>query len=288
MMETKSSCSDESDSLKKYFKDVKKSVILTQEEEINLAEKIRSGDTVAADKLVKANLKFVVSIAKEYQGQGLPLSDLISEGNYGLVKAATRFDHRKGFRFISYAVWWIRQSIMHSLNESSRTIRLPSSLVQKNIALSKKRGLTNNRNKLSEVVETFVSIDKIIPDSATYQQKISLNEPINYDGDEMIDLFACGTSDIFVCENDYEKSEKNTIDERIKNELMSLLDILDVREKAIIQAYFGLGEENESLTLESIGLTYGLTKERIRQIKEQAIRKLRYNSSDLLKVLNEI
>lgn len=128
---------DSDDSIAKYFKDVRKSVVLTQEQEINLAKRIKNGDQKAIDQLVKANLKFVVSIAKEYQGQGLPLCDLINEGNYGLIKAATRFDHKKGFRFISYAVWWVKQSILQSLNDNARTVRLPANVISKISYLNK-------------------------------------------------------------------------------------------------------------------------------------------------------
>ena len=129
---------DTEDSIAKYFKDVRKSVILTPDEEVELAKKIKKGDAKAIDKLVKANLKFVISIAKDYQNQGLPLSDLISEGNYGLIKAANRFDHKRGFRFISYAVWWVRQSILQSLNDNARMVRLPANIINKISYLNKK------------------------------------------------------------------------------------------------------------------------------------------------------
>ena len=151
---------DTEDSIAKYFKDVRKSVILTPDEEVELAKKIKKGDAKAIDKLVKANLKFVISIAKDYQNQGLPLSDLISEGNYGLIKAANRFDHKRGFRFISYAVWWIRQSILQSLNDNARMVRLPANIINKLSYLNKEIAKFEHANEREPIYGEIFDKDK--------------------------------------------------------------------------------------------------------------------------------
>ena len=267
---------DSDDSIAKYFKDVRKSVILTQEQEINLAKRIKKGDQKAIDELVKANLKFVVSIAKEYQGQGLPLSDLINEGNYGLIKAATRFDHKKGFRFISYAVWWVKQSILQSLNDNARTVRLPANVISKISYLNKEIAKFEVENEREPIFGEIFDKDKEVAPLLTYPRCASLNEVINEDGDELIDLIPF--------EDDEDSLE---IDERLKNEINRTLSILDPREKIIIEAYFGINTDCRPMTLEAIGERYNLTKERIRQIKEKAIRKLRHNAHDLYNLMNE-
>lgn len=266
---------DDGESISRYFKEVKKTSLLTPEEELNLAKKIKEGDTRAIDKLVKANLKFVVSIAREYQGQGLPLSDLISEGNYGLVKAATRFDHNKGFRFISYAVWWIKQSIMQSLNDNARTIRLPSSAINK-------INLKNSEINRSISCDIGLSSESCQNNQTLLSTNLcskSLNDKFSEDGDdELVDYINI----------EFENNiDDEIVNQRVKNELVSILSVLDERERSIIECYFGMNDEYESMTLEAIGEKYGLTKERIRQIKEQAIRKLRHNSSNLFNILNE-
>jgi len=266
---------DTDDSISKYFKDVRKSVILTPKEEIDLARRIKKGDQTAIDRLVNANLKFVVSVAKEYQGQGLPLSDLISEGNYGLIKAATRFDHKKGFRFISYAVWWVKQSILQSLNDNARTVRLPANVINKLSYLNKeiaKFELTNEREPIyGEILDKDSETIQII----NYPRCSSLNEIINEDGDELIELIAA------------EEEDDLSVDDRIKVQLNNTLSTLDERERVIIESYFGINTECEGMTLEAIGEKYGLTKERIRQIKEKAIRKLRHNAQNLFSLINE-
>lgn len=268
---------DNDDSIGKYFKEVRKSVILTPQEEIEIAEKIKEGDVTAADKLIKANLKFVVSIAKDYQGQGLPLSDLISEGNYGLIKAATRFDHTKGFRFISYAVWWIKQSIIQSLNDNARIVRLPANIINKLSYLNKQIAKFEMENEREPVFGEIVDKDKELMTIISYPKPVSLNEVINEDGDELIELLA-----------DEEMDENQmTIDKRLKDELNTALMVLDERERKIIELYFGVNCDCESMTLEAIGERYDLTKERIRQIKEKAIRKLRHNAHGLFSLLND-
>ena len=264
------------ESVSRYFKDVRKSIILTQKEEIDLAKKIKNGDDIAIEKLVKANLKFVVSIAKEYQGQGLPLSDLISEGNYGLIKAATRFDHNKGFRFISYAVWWVKQSIIQSLNDNARMVRLPANVINKISYLNKeilKFEMSNEREPVYG--EIFDKNDEMM-NLVRYPKCASLNETINDDGDELIELISLA-----------EEEDTINIDLKLKNEINNTLSILDERERMIVESYFGINTNSEPMTLEAIGEKYSLTKERIRQIKEKAIRKLRYNAEKLYVLINE-
>lgn len=261
--------------ISRYFKDVRKSTILSQDEELALAEKIKNGDEKAIDKLVNANLKFVVSIAKEYQGQGLPLSDLINEGNIGLIKAATRFDHTKGFRFISYAVWWVKQSIIQSLNENARMVRLPANVINKLSHLNKEISNFESINEREPVFGEIEVKNNEIMNLVSYPKCSSLNEVINENGDELIELIAS------------EEEESVILDERLKKELDVTLSILDKREREIVESYFGLNSESEPMTLEAIGERYGLTKERIRQIKEKALRKLRYNTQNLFNLMNE-
>jgi RNA polymerase primary sigma factor len=268
---------DVEDNIGKYFKDVRKSIILTPSEEIRLAERIKEGDEKAVELLVNANLKFVISIAKEYQNQGLPLSDLISEGNYGLVKAAKRFDHEKGFRFISYAVWWIRQSILQSLNDNARMVRLPANIINKITYLNKQISKFEFINEREPVYGEIFDKDKEVMDLIYYPKCLSLNETINEDGDELIELIP----------NSEEEENKMEVDYKVKNELQNTLNILDEREKEIIENYFGINTELEPMTLEAIGEKYNLTKERIRQIKEKAIRKLRHNANGLYSLINE-
>lgn len=269
---------DAGDSISKYFKDVRKSVILTPKEEVELAKRIKEGDQSAVDKLVNANLKFVVSIAKEYQNQGLSLSDLISEGNYGLIKAATRFDHSKGFRFISYAVWWVKQSIIQSLNDNARMVRLPANVINKISYLNKEIAKFEMENEREPVYGEIFDKDNEAMVLIHYPKCSSLNEVINEEGDELIELVAIEQE---------EDEDKLVIDERIKNELNKTLSVLDERERVIVECYFGINTNLEPMTLEAIGEKYGLTKERIRQIKEKAIRKLRHNAHDLFCLINE-
>jgi RNA polymerase primary sigma factor len=266
---------DTDDTLSKYFKEVRKSVVLTPNEEIELARRIKKGDQNAMDELVKANLKFVVSVAKEYQGQGLPLSDLINEGNYGLIKAATKFDHKKGFRFISYAVWWIKQSILQSLNENARTVRLPANVINKLYHLNKEIANFEMINERKPVFGELLDKDDSPIQILNYPKCSSLNEIINEDGDELIELIAA--------EEDYDL----TVDDRIRIKLNETLLTLDERERTIIECYFGINTDCEPMTLEAIGEKYSLTKERIRQIKEKAIRKLRHNAQGLFSLINE-
>lgn len=265
---------EEDGSLSKYFKDVRKSIVLTPDEEVELAKEIQKGNEDAIQKLVTANLKFVVSIAKEYQNQGLPLADLISEGNYGLVKAATRFDHSRGFRFISYAVWWIKQSIILSLNENARTVRLPANVINKIYYLKKEIEKFEFENEREPIYGEILDENNEPVELLLYPKCSSLNDVVNEDGDEIIDLISA------------EKDEEILVDDRIKKQLSETLSILDAREKDIVESYYGVNRDSEPMTLEAIGEKYNLTKERIRQIKEKALRRLRFNSSDLFNVLN--
>ena len=268
------------DSIGKYFKEVRKSELLTPKEEVELAERIQDGDEVAIELLVNANLKFVISIAKEYQNQGLPLADLISEGNYGLVKAALRFDSTRGFRFISYAVWWIKQSIIQSLNDNSRTIRLPANVILKLAKIRKeleKFEFENEREaNTGEIINDHNDEEEI--EIILTPKVSSLNAPINEEGGEMSELIA-DTSDDDI--DDY------GIDERVKGELNEILSALDDRERDIIESYYGINRSHVGMTLDDIGDKYHLTKERIRQIKEKAIRKLRHNSNNLFELIQE-
>lgn len=268
---------DVEDSIGKYFKDVRKSTILTPSEEVKLAERIKEGDEKAVELLVKANLKFVISVAKEYQNQGLPLSDLINEGNYGLVKAAKRFDHEKGFRFISYAVWWIRQAILQSLNDNARMVRLPANIINKITYLNKEISKFEFINEREPVYGEIFDKDKEVMDLIYFPKCLSLNETINEDGDELIELIP----------NLDDEDNQLEIDNRVKDELQKTLSVLDDREKEIIENYFGINTSLEPMTLEAIGEKYNLTKERIRQIKEKAIRKLRHNANGLYSLINE-
>lgn len=268
---------NDDENITKYFKEVKKTKLLTPEEEVELAIQIQEGSQEAIDKLVKANLKFVISIAKEYQGQGLSLSDLISEGNLGMVKAATRYDHTRGFRFISYAVWWVKQAIMQSLNENSRTIRYPSNVINKISATKKEFEKFELENERSADFMDFYGNDGMV-DFNSLAKTSSLNDIINEEGGEISDLISdtsIDTDDIF-----------NETDDVIKEELGLMLLELSEREREIIKCYFGIDKEFEGMTLEVIGEKYNLTKERIRQIKEKALRKLRHNADNLFDIMN--
>jgi len=267
------------DSIAMYLKEVRKIDMLTPQEEVILAQKVKEGDRAASDRLIKANLRFVISVAKEYQGQGIPLVDLISDGNLGLIKAAEKFDPTRGFRFISYAVWWIKQSIIQGLNDNARTVRLPVNV-------------TNNISKLKREIERFEQIEgrkpteidvKVEQTGETWNLTpllqpscSSLNASINEDGDELMDVIE---DKMFDKPDEAFENPKDIL----KGELEKTLSILSPREKTIIELYFGLG--GSPLTLEEIGDDYGLTKERIRQIKEKALRKLRNKSKNLFEFM---
>lgn len=271
---------EDEQSVKHYFKEVKNNALITREEELELAFKAKAGDTYAINKLVTSNLRFVIKIAKEYQGNGLSLSDLISEGNIGLIKAVHKFEPEMGYRFISYAVWWIRQSILFSINENAKVVKIPMSLT------AKLSSVKNDILKFEMEYETHPVIGDIINEAGdTYDTyvdtyKVYLNDYISDDNEttERIDLIESETI--------VEPFQNETNDMVIK-ELNKVLSLLDEREKDIIMFYFGFTtNDNGVMTLETIGGKYNLTKERIRQIKEKAILKLRHNSADLLSLIN--
>ncbi|MFQ5709137.1 MAG: RNA polymerase sigma factor RpoD/SigA [bacterium] len=261
-------------SIEKYLEEIGGFSPLPPEEEIVLTRKIRKGDSRALDKLVKANLRFVISVAKEYQGQGLPLQDLISEGNLGLIKAAQRFDETRGFKFISYAVWWIRQSILQALAEQSRVVRLPLNRVgainKVGRALEKLEKSFGREPSMQEVADnmemTAYEVADVLKTSARH---ISLDEPFKEeDGNNLLD----------VLESDrYAPPDDSLMQESLKEEIEKVLVTLKPREAEIIRLYFGL-EGDRPLTLEEIGEHFQLTRERVRQIKEKALRRMRHRS----------
>ncbi|MCL4154571.1 UNVERIFIED_CONTAM: hypothetical protein GTU68_042848 [Idotea baltica] len=262
----------EGPALEKYLQEISKHNPLTAEQEVECAVLIRVGDEAALEKLITANLRFVVSVAKQYQNQGLSLSDLINEGNLGLLKAAKRFDETKGFKFISYAVWWIRQSIMQSLVEHSRMIRLPLNKVDsyKKINHALTRFLQENQREpnaleLSEITDMSVKDVKNILKLTT--KHVSMDAPLGMDDNN--------TPMISVLQNDQlEQPDENLMGESLKNEIENILSVLNQRESDILSCYFGL-KEDRHMSLEDIGARFGLTRERVRQIKERAIRRLR-------------
>lgn len=255
------------DSISIYMRDVRKSDLITAEKEVELAKKILDGDKRALDELVKANLRFVIKIAKGYQNQGLAAADLISEGNYGLITAAKKFDHTKGFRFNTYAVWWIKQSIMQSLNDNSRTVRLPGSVINKLSKIRKEVDIFEKENQRSPYDD---EVEQIRIPSCT-----SLNTTINEDGDELLTLI----EDKTFARPDQMGDEDDMMR---KNEMKRALNGLSKREIEIINCYFGLN--GEPMTLEMIGEEVDLTKERVRQIKESAIRKVRDNLGGIFNI----
>jgi RNA polymerase primary sigma factor len=277
---TKSITNRETASLDKYLQDIGKEELITAEEEVELARRIKSGDNLALEKLVRANLRFVVSVAKQYQNQGLSLPDLINEGNLGLIKAAQRFDETRGFKFISYAVWWIRQSILQALAEQSRLVRLPLNQVG---SLNKIKKATS---KLEQKYERAPSVDEIAEQLELPQHKIdkamkittryvSMDAPLSQDDDlKFLDVFVS---------DDAPRTDSQLMRESLAKEIQRSLSTLTEKERDVINLYYGIGM-NHGLTLEEIGAKFNLTRERVRQIKEKAIRRLKHTSrSRLLK-----
>lgn len=263
-----------------YFKDLRQQTSLTKEEEFNLAIRIQGGDEKAIEELTSGNLKFVVSIAKEYQGNGLPLADLINEGNYGLIKAAMKFDPNRGFKFISYAVWWVRQAIIQALNEHSRTVRLPANVINKITATKRFLEAFEQENEREPVFGEIIDGDGSKLDvDLELGYCSSLNErSFDGDGDELGDML----TDEY---DDYENG-KYEVDDRVKAKLDETLNLLTKRERDIVKCYYGIDTDCEPMTLEAIGDRYDLTKERVRQIKEKGIRKLRHQAEGLFEVIN--
>ena len=271
---TKSITNRESASLDKYLQEIGHEEMISIEEEVELAQQIRKGDRKALERLTKANLRFVVSVAKQYQNQGLSLADLINEGNFGLIKAAEKFDETRGFKFISYAVWWIRQSILQAIAEQSRIIRLPlnqvSSVNKINKVLNKFEQENERRPSIDEIAQdTDIPEEKIIEAFKVNTHHISVDAPF-HDDDE--------SSLLDVIPNDaIPSTDKSLVEESLRAEIGRVLDILEDREKKVIEAYFGINQRE--MTLEEIGSKYGLTRERVRQIKEKAIRRLRQQTN---------
>ncbi len=270
---TKAITNRESASLEKYLQEIGHEELLTLDEEVELAQHIKQGDRKALEKLVKANLRFVVSVAKQYQNQGLSLPDLINEGNVGLIKAAEKFDETRGFKFISYAVWWIRQSILQAIAEQSRLVRLPLNQVgwinKINRAINKFVQENERLPNLKEIAELVDLPEEKIEDAMKAPGRhMSVDAPLS-EGEEnnLLDILP---------NNDSPMADSHLYDESLKEEIAQALTLLNEREVLVIKAFFGIGQKE--MTLEEIGTKYGLTRERARQIKEKAIKRLRSNS----------
>ena len=276
---TKSITNRESASLDKYLQEIGREELISVEEEVELAQRIKRGDQEALEKLTRANLRFVVSVAKQYQNQGLSLPDLINEGNLGLIKAAEKFDETRGFKFISYAVWWIRQSILQALAEQSRIVRLPlnqvGSLNKINKALAKfeqEHERTPSPEELAAILE--IPREKISDTLRVSGRHVSVDAPF-VDGEDNSLL------DVLV-NSDSPNADRGLINESLSREIDRALSTLTERERDIVKYFFGIGLQE--MTLEEIGEHFGLTRERVRQIKEKAIRRLRHSTrSKLLK-----
>ena len=267
---TKSITNRESASLDKYLQEIGKEEMISAEEEVELAQRIKNGDQAALDRLTKANLRFVVSVAKQYQNQGLSLPDLINEGNLGLLKAAERFDETRGFKFISYAVWWIRQSILQAISEQSRIVRLPlnqvGSVNKINREISKFEQLNERRPSVDEIAANIdLPEDKIDEAMNINGRHVSVDAPFSDSDDSSL-------LDVLVNE-DAPNTDIGLLAESLKSEIQAALCVLNERERNVIECSYGIN--CTELTLEEIGDKFGLSRERVRQIKEKAIRKLR-------------
>jgi len=276
---TKSITNRESASLDKYLQEIGREDLITVEEEVELAQAIKRGDRAALEKLTRANLRFVVSVAKQYQNQGLSLPDLINEGNLGLIKAAEKFDETRGFKFISYAVWWIRQSILQALAEQSRIVRLPlnqvGSLNKITKAFSKFEQEHERRPSPEELAnELDIQVEKISDTLKVSGRHISVDAPfVEGEDNSLLDV---------LINEDAPAADRYLINESLSKEINRALSTLSERERDIIKMFFGIG--SQEMTLEEIGDKFGLTRERVRQIKEKAIRRLKTsNKNDLLK-----
>jgi len=277
---SKSITNRETASLDKYLQEIGREELLTPEEEVSLAQRIKAGDPIALEKLTKANLRFVVSVAKQYQNQGLSLPDLINEGNLGLIKAAKRFDETRGFKFISYAVWWIRQSILQALAEQSRIVRLPLNQVGSLNKIAKEASRLEQKFERSpSAQEIAISLDlpedKVSETLKVSSRHLSVDAPLTSDEEScLLDVYINGDSP---------NADSTLINDSLKKEIERSLATLPEKERDILIYYFGIGMSH-ALTLDEIGGKFDLTRERVRQIKEKAIRRLKHASrSKLLK-----
>ena len=270
---SKSITNRESASLEKYLQEIGHQDLLTADEEVELAQQIKKGDRKALERLTKANLRFVVSVAKQYQNKGLSLPDLINEGNLCLIKAAEKYDETRGFKFISYAVWWIRQSILQAIAEQSRIVRLPLNQV------GSVNRIARELNKFEQENERKPSVEEMADRIDLPEEKIAEAMKINTHHVSMDAPFADGEDNSLLdfLPNTDSPSTDNVLDqESLRTEIGRVLDVLNDREQKVIKAFFGIGMQE--MTLEEIGDKYNLTRERVRQIKEKAIRRLRYNT----------
>lgn len=272
---TKAITNRENASLDKYLQEIGHEELISAEEEVELARRIKTGDRKALEKLTKANLRFVVSVAKQYQNQGLSLPDLINEGNIGLLKAAEKFDETRGFKFISYAVWWIRQSILQAIAEQGRVVRLPlnqvGSVNRINKVLNKFEQENERRPSVDEIADkTDLPHEKIEDVLKVNTRQVSVDAPMA-DGD--------GTSMIDFMQSDSDPStDEELLKESLRAEIASALSVLNDRERNVIEAFYGINQPE--CTMEEIGKKYGLTRERVRQIREKAIRRLKQNTQN--------
>jgi RNA polymerase primary sigma factor len=277
---TKQVTNRETASLDKYLQEIGKVDLITADEEVELAQRIKAGDQVALEKLTKANLRFVVSVAKQYQNQGLTLPDLINEGNLGLIKAAQRFDETRGFKFISYAVWWIRQSILQALAEQSRIVRLPLNKIGSINKINKMYALLEQSNERPPTAEEIakeldMTVNDVKESMKNSGRHLSMDAPlVEGEDSNLYDVLRSGESP---------NPDRELIQESLRTEIERSLETLTPREADVVRLYFGLGDQHP-MTLEEIGETFDLTRERVRQIKEKAIRRLKHTSrSKILK-----
>jgi RNA polymerase primary sigma factor len=271
---TKQVTNRETASLDKYLQEIGKVDLITADEEVELAQLIKAGDQRALEKLTKANLRFVVSVAKQYQNQGLTLPDLINEGNLGLIKAAKRFDETRGFKFISYAVWWIRQSILQALAEQSRIVRLPLNKIGSINKINKMYAFLEQENERPPSAEEIakkldMTVNDVKESMKNSGRHVSMDAPlIEGEDSNLYDVLNSGESP---------NPDKTLLHESLRIEINRALETLTPREADVVKLYFGLGE-HQPMTLEEIGETFDLTRERVRQIKEKAIRRLKHTS----------
>ena len=277
---TKQVTNRETASLDKYLQEIGKVDLITAEEEVELAQRIKAGDQIALEKLTKANLRFVVSVAKQYQNQGLTLPDLINEGNLGLIKAAQRFDETRGFKFISYAVWWIRQSILQALAEQSRIVRLPLNKIGSINKINKTYAFLEQAHERAPSAEEIakeldMTINDVKESLKNSGRHVSMDAPlVEGEDSNLYDVLNSGESP---------NQDRVLLHESLRTEIERALETLTPREADVVRLYFGLGDQH-AMTLEEIGETFDLTRERVRQIKEKAIRRLKHTSrSKILK-----